>query len=110
MAVRKTTSLLLALVFLCVVAVPSAIADGTPPSDGGEIHPWDNNDDFRMHHGGQVTSVTRPIIVVVLGPMGPTFVVYFGQPQRVIETGTVSRYSTDKTVRTRTVAAKVDNR
>ena len=110
MAVRKITSLFLTLAFLCVIAVPSALADGTLPSDGGDIHPWDNGEDFRQNHGGEVTSVSRPIIVVVLGPYGPTFVVYFGQSRQVVEASTTSGYTTDKTVKTRIVAARVDNR
>ena len=110
MAVRKTTSLLLALVFLCVIAVPPALADGTPPNDGGDIHPWDNSDDFRYQNGGSVTSIVRPIIVVVLGPFGPTLGISLGQSKQVVETSTVSGHTTDKSIKTRTVAAKVDHR
>ena len=57
MFLKKNACLFLALVFICAVSVP-ALADGNPPpSDGGNIHPWDNNDEYR--YGSGPTDVMR---------------------------------------------------
>ena len=51
MFLKKNACLFLALVFICAVSVP-ALADGNPPPrDGGNIHPWDNNDDVQYSSG-----------------------------------------------------------
>jgi hypothetical protein len=62
---KKWTCLLLALVFICSVAVPTALAGDTPPpAGGGEIHPWDNNDGHKFS-GGPTEVYRRPIIIIV---------------------------------------------
>jgi hypothetical protein len=60
MLLKKTTCLLLTLIFICTVAVP-VVADSDPPPPAGEgnIHPWDNNDDFD-YRGGPLQLQRRP--------------------------------------------------
>lgn len=61
MLLKKTTCLLLTLVLICTIAVP-AFADGNPPpTGGGNIHPWDNNDEFR-YEGGPLLAQRRPVL------------------------------------------------
>jgi len=65
MLIKKLTCLLLALVFICSLAVPVALAGDTPPpSGGGDIHPWDNNDGQKFSDG-PLEAYRRPVIIIV---------------------------------------------
>ena len=44
MDLRKSACLLLTLAFIIIMAVPAYAGGNPPPTGGGNIHPWDNND------------------------------------------------------------------
>ena len=91
MLFRKLTCLLLSLVFVCSLAVPTVLADGTPPPGGGDIHPWDNNDDYG-DNGGPILLARRPVVIIVgNGFGGQMFSVTFLVPQSWMKSRISSR-------------------
>jgi hypothetical protein len=50
MDLRKSACLLLTLAFV-IMAVPAYAGGNPPPTGGGNIHPWDNNDG-QVYTGG----------------------------------------------------------
>lgn len=61
MFLRKNACLFLALVFICAVSVPARADGNPPPRDGGNIHPWDNNDEYR-YGSGPTEVMRRPLL------------------------------------------------
>ena len=66
---KRITCLLLTLVFLFACGIPAVWGDDTPVSDGGQIHPWDNNDDFQRNKGS-LDSRSTPVVIIQFGPGG----------------------------------------
>ena len=91
MLLKKLTCLLLALVFICSLAVPAALAGETPPpSGGGDIHPWDNNDGHKCSDG-PLEAYRRPVILSVgYDFCGGVYSFALTMPSRWLKTSTES--------------------
>jgi len=67
--VKRVSCLLLTMVLVFTFSVPVVWGDDTPISDGGQIHPWDNNDDYQRDKGS-LDSSERPVVIIQFGPGG----------------------------------------